>query len=91
MCVLGEYGGGVGDVSEDRLRELAWELLEAEEAYLWAPTMDNLGRLARARRRMRQALGVVGDEARRPGDAPYPWSRPGRGGGDRARCEKGLE
>jgi hypothetical protein len=42
----------------DDLRELARELLDAEEAYRHAPTLQNTSRLARARRRLETVLTV---------------------------------
>jgi hypothetical protein len=42
----------------DELRELARELLNAEKAYRFAPTLDNTSRLARVRRRLEAVLMV---------------------------------
>jgi hypothetical protein len=42
----------------DDLRELARELLDAEEAYRRAATLQNTSRLARARRRLEAVLTV---------------------------------
>jgi hypothetical protein len=47
-----------GREPDDDLRDLARELLEAEEAYRHAPTLDNTSRLARARRRLEAVLAV---------------------------------
>jgi hypothetical protein len=40
----------------DEFRELARELLEVERAYRNMPTLENTSRLARARRRLEEAL-----------------------------------
>jgi hypothetical protein len=42
----------------DELRELARELLDAEQAYRSAPTLNNTSRLVRARRRLEGVLAV---------------------------------
>jgi hypothetical protein len=42
----------------DDLRGLARELLDAEEAYRFAPTLENTSRLGRARRRLEAVLAV---------------------------------
>jgi hypothetical protein len=43
-------------MSCDHLREAAQELLEADEAFRHAPTLENTSRLARARRRVEDLL-----------------------------------
>jgi hypothetical protein len=47
-----------GREPEDDLRDLARELLAAEDAYRRAPTLDNTSRLARVRRRLEAVLAV---------------------------------
>jgi hypothetical protein len=42
----------------DELRELARELLDADEAYRHAPTLQKTSRLARARQRLEAVLAV---------------------------------
>lgn len=49
-----ERGRGGGE--RDDLRQLARELLDAEEAYRREPTFDNTSRLVRVRRRLEAVL-----------------------------------
>jgi hypothetical protein len=55
---------GIGEVTVDLLCALGRELLTAEQAYRLAPSLENESRLARARRRLDEAVRCVeGPEA----------------------------
>lgn len=53
-------------MSDDDVRKLARELLDAEEAFRNAPTLHNTNRLTQARRELEQALTGGGSGRWRP-------------------------
>jgi hypothetical protein len=56
----------------DALRTASHELLDAEEAYRFAPTLENTSRLARARRAVERAADTVGVSANADADRATP-------------------